>query len=167
MAGAVSEQLTAASAAALAGISRSAWSAYVARGYAPRPDAYEGRSPRWSKSTVRAWLGSRPGQGARPSTGAVFTAALLEREIGAAGRSRHALAVERRVDHRVVDDAAIRAGLHEPLPPDGAAVLCRWYDEQRLTVRQVADRLGVSPRTAGRLLRIAGASIRGAGRPRR
>ena len=40
------------------------WSAYVARGRAPQPVRYVGRTPVWAPGQVRAWLASRPGQGA-------------------------------------------------------------------------------------------------------
>lgn len=33
----------------------------------PLPDEIFGRSPVWRKSTILAWLGSRPGSGRRPA----------------------------------------------------------------------------------------------------
>ncbi len=58
-------RLTNREAAALAGIAPGTWRDYVARGYAPTPDGRLGVTPWWWESTVRAWLESRPGQGAR------------------------------------------------------------------------------------------------------
>lgn len=63
--------LTAAQAAALAGVGESTWRSYVARGQAPRPDARDLRSgsPGWMEATVVAWAATRPGPGARIDLG--------------------------------------------------------------------------------------------------
>jgi hypothetical protein len=45
------------------GISPSTWSGYVARGHAPQPYTWVGRTPLWDADTVRTY--PRPGQGAR------------------------------------------------------------------------------------------------------
>ncbi len=58
-------RLTNRQAAELAGIAPGTWRDYVARGYAPQPDGRLGVTPWWWEGTVRAWLESRPGQGAR------------------------------------------------------------------------------------------------------
>lgn len=61
--------LTSADVAALLGIARSTWSAYVSRGQAPPADDPEldrpegSRLPRWKLSTVQDWRRARKGQG--------------------------------------------------------------------------------------------------------
>lgn len=70
------EWLTAAQAAARAGISLSTWSAYRLRGH-PRGNpvpGWERRDPdtgvmQWRASTVEAWIARRPGRGARTDKG--------------------------------------------------------------------------------------------------
>lgn len=59
------DMLTRDEAAALAGVTPQTWSEYVARGRAPKPAAYIGRTPLWSRAEVEEWLATRPGQGAR------------------------------------------------------------------------------------------------------
>lgn len=44
-------------------ISRSTWSAYVARGQAPAPDRVFGRSSAWKPDAVRHWQAERPRRG--------------------------------------------------------------------------------------------------------
>lgn len=44
-------------------ISRSTWSAYVARGQAPAPARTFGRSSVWKPADVRDWQSSRPRRG--------------------------------------------------------------------------------------------------------
>lgn len=58
-------KLTAKQAAELAGVSSSTWRSYVARGRAPARDGQFGRESWWWESTVREWMASRPGRGAR------------------------------------------------------------------------------------------------------
>jgi len=59
--------LTAAQAAAAAGIAEKTWTSYVARRQAPPPDSRDLRTgrPEWAEATVAAWMATRPGQGAR------------------------------------------------------------------------------------------------------
>lgn len=57
--------LTRAAAAALAGIQRSTWSAYVSRGQAPQPRQHVGSTPLWDKDEVMTWARTRPGRGNR------------------------------------------------------------------------------------------------------
>jgi hypothetical protein len=48
------------------GINPDTWSGYVTRGQAPAPDGRDDTNhPWWSELTVRDWVASRPGQGAR------------------------------------------------------------------------------------------------------
>jgi len=59
-----------AEAAALAGVAESTWRAYVARRQpkgnpAPLPVEHVGRTPRWDRAEVQAWVNTRPGRGAR------------------------------------------------------------------------------------------------------
>jgi hypothetical protein len=65
------ERLTAAEAAARAGISEGTWKGYVSRGQAPVADWRDLASGRaaWAATTVDAWLAARPGQGARTDLG--------------------------------------------------------------------------------------------------
>lgn len=59
--------LTAVEAARLAGVAESTWRAYVARGQAPAPTAWDPSTGRrvWDTAEVQSWLSSRPGAGAR------------------------------------------------------------------------------------------------------
>jgi hypothetical protein len=50
-----------------AGIARSTWSTYVARGQAPAAEGRVGAYPVWRPSTIQAWQESRPGHGGRPA----------------------------------------------------------------------------------------------------
>lgn len=60
------QRLRVADIATRAGITPTTWTAYVARGTAPKPDGhYDGRTPWWWASTIDTWLANRPGQGAR------------------------------------------------------------------------------------------------------
>lgn len=59
-------QLTAADAAALAGMTAKNWHGYRNRGVPkgnpiPEADGHLGRTPWWWESTVRAWMDRRPG----------------------------------------------------------------------------------------------------------
>lgn len=44
---------------------RQTFSAYVARGQAPKPGMTIGRTPLWEAKAIRAWVKTRPGRGAR------------------------------------------------------------------------------------------------------
>ena len=56
----MSERLTVAQAASLAGVRPSTWRSYVAREQAPRPDGqFDGRTPWWHEETVREWMEER------------------------------------------------------------------------------------------------------------
>ncbi len=54
---------TAADCAAFLGITRSTWTAYVAREQAPAPERMFGRSPVWRPATIKTWAASRPRRG--------------------------------------------------------------------------------------------------------
>jgi hypothetical protein len=45
-----------ATAAAMCGISTRLWERLLSAGKAPRPDAYAGRCPLWTRSTLEAWI---------------------------------------------------------------------------------------------------------------
>lgn len=51
-----------------AGVSRSTWSTYVARGQAPAAEARVGAYPVWRPATVKDWQKQRPGHGGRRPT---------------------------------------------------------------------------------------------------
>ena len=55
-------------AAAIARVTRDTFSAYVARGRAPRPVRHIGRTPLWDEDEVRAWMTTRPGRGRHASS---------------------------------------------------------------------------------------------------
>jgi transcriptional regulator with XRE-family HTH domain len=59
------QKVVAKEAAALAGVAVSTWTAYVTRGYAPKPDGQFGRQRYWLRLTVEQWKANRAGQGAR------------------------------------------------------------------------------------------------------
>lgn len=61
------QQLTTEEVAALAGIRPASVRRYRFRGTFPQPDGYVGRTPWWSRTTVKAWLAARPPPG-RPKT---------------------------------------------------------------------------------------------------
>lgn len=52
-------------AAKIAGVATDTFSGYVARGQAPGPVRYVGRTPLWDESKVQAWADTRPGRGSR------------------------------------------------------------------------------------------------------
>jgi len=56
-------ELTRDEVAALISIRRNTWSSYVARGQAPAPSRYVGRTPVWTRTAVDAWQASRRGRG--------------------------------------------------------------------------------------------------------
>jgi hypothetical protein len=45
-----------ATAAALLGISVRTWERLLSAGKAPRPDAYAGKCPLWTKASLQAWI---------------------------------------------------------------------------------------------------------------
>lgn len=55
--------LDGAAVAALVGIERTTWTAYVSRGTAPKPVAKYADTPVWTSGQVTQWLRARPGQG--------------------------------------------------------------------------------------------------------
>lgn len=59
------EILTMADIAALSGKSRGTIGALKAKGYLPEPDGMIAGQPVWHRSTVEAWLASRPGYGSK------------------------------------------------------------------------------------------------------
>ena len=65
MTGGVGDQLSATQAADVWGVTPSTWRAYVARGWAPKPDGQFGSQNWWWRETVVGALRDRPGQGAR------------------------------------------------------------------------------------------------------
>lgn len=73
-------QITSDQAAAIAGVARSTFTGYVARGQAPAPVRHVGRTPLWDESKVKQWAESRPGQGRRTTDRARRRAA--ERSTG-------------------------------------------------------------------------------------
>lgn len=52
----------------MVGISPDTFSAYVARGQAPRPTQKIGRTPLWDEDEISQWAASRPGRPGRPSS---------------------------------------------------------------------------------------------------
>lgn len=61
----MSDLLTVAEAASLAGVRPDTWTSYVSRGQAPAPDGRLGSKPWWHRATVEQWIAERPGMGAR------------------------------------------------------------------------------------------------------
>jgi hypothetical protein len=59
----VNEQLTTTQVAGLAGVSPASWLVYRRRGTVPPPDGYLGRTPRWHRETIEAWLPTRRKRG--------------------------------------------------------------------------------------------------------
>lgn len=59
------QRLTAQQVADRAGVTASTLRAYIARGYAPKPDGKFGRDSYWLEATIERWLTNRAGQGAR------------------------------------------------------------------------------------------------------
>lgn len=56
----VTDQLTTADVAQLAGITPASFARQRLRGVVPEPDGYVGRTPWWSRETVERWLAERP-----------------------------------------------------------------------------------------------------------
>jgi predicted DNA-binding transcriptional regulator AlpA len=63
----MTDRLLSREAAALAGVKRSTWWAYVARGQAPPATEHVGRIPLWDRATVEAWMRQRPRAGRKPA----------------------------------------------------------------------------------------------------
>lgn len=62
----MTDQLTTAEVAALAGIEPASVRRYRMRNAIPEPDGQLGRTPWWYRSTIEAWLAERPRAG-RPA----------------------------------------------------------------------------------------------------
>jgi predicted DNA-binding transcriptional regulator AlpA len=54
-------------AAAIAGVERKTWTAYVARKQAPAPVRHVGRTPLWDEDEIRSWYAKRPRAGKKPA----------------------------------------------------------------------------------------------------
>jgi hypothetical protein len=61
-----SEMVDIAELAEMAGIVPSTLREKMARGYAPQPDGYVGRTPYWKRRTAEQWVRTRPGRGPHP-----------------------------------------------------------------------------------------------------
>ena len=55
----MTDLLTVAECAAVAGISPSTWRAYVSRGQAPQPVKRYGNTPLWDRAVIEAWQNKR------------------------------------------------------------------------------------------------------------
>ncbi len=62
----MTDQLTTADVARLAGVAPASIRTYRGRGVIPQPDGYLGSTPWWHRSTIDAWLAGRPKRG-RPN----------------------------------------------------------------------------------------------------
>lgn len=83
------------------------------------------------------------------------------------GQTLASIAADYGCDPAVIYDRRVRWGLVEPRELGASpAQLRMWYDRYGWSVRRVADRLGVTPRTARRRLMAAGVQLRPPGRPR-
>lgn len=51
--------------AAVTGLRESTLRKYAMEGRMPEPDMRVGRSPGWAEDTIKRWIASRPGRGAR------------------------------------------------------------------------------------------------------